>query len=103
MKHLLLTFALLTAALIPQARAIDSLPYLGSLRTEVFNQLTIASNNVATSTNVIANKKLIITLKGALRGIDRTKPSNYVAGAQISGLAGKRAASVSSQSVELET
>ena len=84
MKHLLLILALTTAALAPQARALHLLPYLGDLRAEVTNQLTIASNNVA------ANKRLIATLKGALKGIDNTKPSNYVAGATSLGALAKK-------------
>lgn len=82
MKKLLLALTLSLAVFLPRAQAIpDSLPYLGSIRSEVLDQLTIASNNVATTNNVAANKKLIKTLLGAKKLIDKTK-TNYVGGAK---------------------
>ncbi len=61
MKKLLLTLVLGLAALIPQAQAVDSLPYLGSLRNEVLAQLNIATNGVESP-----DKKLVASLRKAL-------------------------------------
>ena len=75
MKKILFALVLSAAVYLPCAQADDSVPYLGSISTEITNQLTIASNNV------VENKKLIKTLQGALKTIAKTK-TNYVAGAK---------------------
>jgi hypothetical protein len=78
MKCLLLTFALCSAILTPSARAVDSLPYFGSLRAEVLNQLNLATNVVE------PDKKLVSALRKALTAIDKTKP-DYASGSKSLG------------------
>jgi hypothetical protein len=95
MKKLLVALALSLAVFLPRAQAIpDSLPFLGSLRFQVNNQLTLASNNlsaaVAVTNKVEAakQKKLITLLNTARKTIDKTK-TNYVAGATVLGALNK--------------
>ena len=68
---LLLTLTALAFGSTVRANAIPS--GFGTIRAEIVNQLTIASNNIAGNTNVVANKKLLAPLKKALALID--KPS----------------------------
>ena len=68
MKKLIYSLTCLAVLLTNIARA-DELPFFSTLRGEIFNQLTIASNNVA------LNKRLISVLSANLKTIDRTKPA----------------------------
>ena len=78
MKCLLLTLALCSAIFIPSARAVDSLPYFGSVRAEVLNQLNLATNVAE------PDKKLVSALRKALTAIDKTKP-DYASGSKSLG------------------
>jgi hypothetical protein len=80
MKHLLLTFVLLSAALVPSVHAVSGPPFFGTLRTEVINQQVIASNAT------VPDKKLLSALKKALTTIDKTKTDDYVAGTKSLGV-----------------
>lgn len=88
MKRILLALAVTFAVLLPSANAVaidpNPLPFLGYIRQEVTNQLTIQSNLVAAATNKTEAKlpkSLLTKLKSSLRTIDRTK-TNYAAGAK---------------------
>lgn len=82
MMKLLLALTLTLAVFLPRAQAVaDTLPFLTTFRSQVANQLTIASNNIVATNDVRGNTRLKKTLIGALRTIDRTKTNSYVAGA----------------------
>lgn len=66
MKKLLPPLIILAVLFTPIARG-DDVPFFSSLREEVFNQLTIASNAVP------LDKKLLATLRSNLKTIDKTK------------------------------
>ena len=95
MKKLLVALTLSLAVFLPRAHAIaDTLPFFGSLRSEVNYQLTLATNNltaaVAATNKVEAakQKKLITLLNTARNTINKTK-TNYVAGATVLGALNK--------------
>ena len=95
MKKLLIALTLSLAVFLPRAQAVpDSLPFLGSLRSEVNYQLGQASNAlanaVATNNKLEAakQKKLITLLNTARKTIDKTK-TNYVAGSTALGVLNK--------------
>ena len=73
MKRIALLLTLLVLAFGSTARANAIPTGFGTIRAEIVNQLTIASNNIAGNTNVLANKQLLAPLKKALALID--KPS----------------------------
>ncbi len=68
MKQLLLPLTCLLVLLTNIARG-DELPFFSSLREEVANQLTIASNAVP------LDKRLFSALRANLKTIDKTKPT----------------------------
>lgn len=68
MKKLLVSLSCLVVLFTNAARA-DDLPFFSTLREEIVNQLTIASNNLA------LNKKLISTLASNRKTLDKTKPT----------------------------
>ena len=68
MNKLFLPLTCLVTLFANIARA-DDLPFFSTLREEIVNQLTIASNTVA------LNKKLISTLASNLKTLDKTKPT----------------------------
>jgi len=83
MKQLLLTLALFSAVFLPSAHAVSGLPYFDSLRTQVLNQLNIATNGVEEP-----DKKLVSALRKALTTIDKTKV-DFASGAKALGTLAK--------------
>ena len=90
MKRLITLAVLLCGIAIPSARAVSlpTLPFLGPLRVDVVNQQVIASNNIAMTNDIAGNKKLLASLKKALKTIEKTK-TNYAAGAKSLGVLAK--------------
>lgn len=82
MKRIVALIILTFAVAVPSARAINALPFFGDLRNQVVAQQVLGSNDV------VANKKLLASLKKALKTIDKTKPT-YVAGAKSLGMLAK--------------
>jgi len=87
MKKLLASISCLVVLFTNAARG-DDLPFFSTLREEIVNQLTIASNNLA------LNKKLISTLASNLKTLDKTKPT-LVTGSDALGTLAKALAKTS--------
>lgn len=90
MKKLLLALVLSAAVFLPRAQAISVLnpPYLGSISNEVFVQLTVVTNEINATNNLVANKKLLKVLLGAQKLIAKTKTNN-VGGSKSLGVLNK--------------
>ncbi len=71
LKYLFITFVLFAAATHSHAA---ELPYLSNLRSEITNQLTIASNAIP------VNKPLITKLKASLKTVDKNTTNTLAAG-----------------------
>lgn len=83
LKYILTALTLICAAAGHQLRA-ETLPlYFGDLRSEVTNQLTIASNTV------VVDKKLISKLKATLKTIDKNKTNTLAASTKTLALVAK--------------
>jgi hypothetical protein len=73
MKHILLILAAFITLTVQRAHAISlEAPYFSEVRSEITNQLTIASNAPS------LDKKLITSLRKALTLIDKADPDNLV-------------------------
>lgn len=83
MKHLVIIVAVALAAFVQQSSAAIFLPHLADVRTEITNQLTIASNAPA------LDKKLVASLRKSLTLIDKPGKTNAANDLKILGLIAK--------------
>lgn len=72
MKQLLLSLVVFTLFVVQRANAVLPPPYFSDVRSEVTNQLAIASNAPS------IDKKLVTSLRKALTLIDKADPENLV-------------------------